>query len=578
MGCFSVQKPKKKVGEQTVKLDEVGDGQEVQSPSPLPRPVLSAPPSFKRTVRAIQNAQRFIIHSNPKLRSLHPSYGSIESRHSTSDQRFSLSDVATHSKPMPLPSPSLQPSPKPSGYVLPHPTDHVNGVSTSPKAHNVNGKQTSTGSVGHGALKGRVFPWDLQPLPPPKEAMATALGLKSFAFEDLSSACQQFSPHSSVGDDNISYAGTIKVSAKGDKEQEVLIIRLHEKSHLGLKEWMSELSTITRLHASHLCKLVGFYAEDGKSERFLVYEKLQKGSLHSLMFEASDSPPLDWPTRMKIAHGAAQGLASLHEKCPEQMLYKDFRLSHIQVDADYSSKLLGYCFFGSSNDQSLQAQDSNSSSNARANAYCAPEMLNGGVITLKSNVWSFGVVLLELLSGRKNLDERITKVEKQNLVKWAKPFLIEEERLFLIMDPKLQGRFPSKGAKIIADLVLQCLENDPTRRPTMKVALNMVKSVQEMRYTTRFPLKEPSNNAVNMPAMSSLRNLAPSSSFKTGILDRERPSYIRSPTKFDLIENPPLKPLIIPRRSCATSFAREELGHHHQQDYSSAPLGRVKDF
>lgn len=544
MGCFAVQKTKKKVEEPPAKLDEVGDESEASSSSSssTPRPALSAPPSFRKTVRAIQNAQRFIIQSNPKLRSSHPSHGSRENK---SEQGISLSDVGNLSKPMPLPSPRL--SPKPLAYALPHPSDHANATATSPIPLV---KNISSASVGHGALNSRVFPF--QPLPPPKDLFIVPRGLKSYTSEELASACQHFSNHAAIGDDGFCFAGAIKTGGKGSKQQqqEVVIVRLHEKLHLGLKEWLPELSTITHLHNSHLCKLTGFFCDDGKAERFLVYEKLQKGSLHNMMFESTDTAPLDWPTRMKIIHAAIQGLTTLHEKFPEQILYKDFRLSHIQVDSDNSAKLSGY-WFVTSNNQILQAQlVNNPRSKARDNAYCAPETRKG-MITLKSNVWSLGVVMLEILCGRKNRDERISKDEKHNLVKWAKPFLLEEDKLFLIMDPKLQGRFPSKGAKIIANLTLQCLQKDPTRRPSLKVALDMVKAAQEMRHTSVLTWRERSTNEGMVPSSAPLPSLASSQSLKPGIVDRTTVHFNRSPTKFDLIQSPVLKPLTIPSRSCA---------------------------
>lgn len=184
-------------------------------------------------------------------------------------------------------------------------------------------------------------------------------------------------------------------------------------------------------------------------------------------------------------------------------------------------------------------------------AYCAPETRRRGTITLKSNVWSLGVVLLEILCGRKNRDERIAKDEKHNLVKWAKPFLLEEDKLFLIMDPKLQGRFPSKGAKIMASLTLQCLQKDPTRRPSMKVALDMVKAAQETRQSSVLTWRERSPTELAVTSSAPLANFASSQSLKPGLVNRTTASYMRSPTKFDLIQSPALKPLTIPARACA---------------------------
>ncbi|KAI5064095.1 hypothetical protein GOP47_0020765 [Adiantum capillus-veneris] len=496
MGCFAVQKAKKKLGEQSVRPDEVGDVEledsslptTSSSPSSPKKPAsLASPKSFRRTVRAIQNAQRFINHSNSKLSSVHTGRD-IRS----SEQGTALSDVGTLSKPMPLPSPRL--SPKPTGYALPHPTDHGSAIATSPNP------LPKTTSASHAALNSRVFPWDLQPLPPPKDSFMASKGLKSFTFEELGTACQDFSHQALIGDDGASFNGVISTSLKGAKQQlqqqqEIVVLRLHEKLHLGLKEWLSELYSASHPLDSHVCNLMGFYNEDGIQERYLVYEKLQRGNLHRLLFDASDTPSLDWSMRLKVIHGAVQGLASLQERFPEQVLYRDFRSSHVQVDSDNSAKISGYWFVTSSS-QILQAHGLGNSSSGRDNAYCAPETRSRGLLTWNSTVWSFGVVMLELLCGRKNNDDRIAKDEKNNLVKWAKPFLLEEDKLFLIMDPKLQGRFPSKGAKIMANLIMQCLKKDPTRRPSMKMVAEMVKAAKEPRHTNKSAWKERSSNEV----------------------------------------------------------------------------------
>lgn len=569
MGCFPGHKTKKKSGDDLVFDHEISDEHEICVP---PRPVLSAPPSFRNRVKAIQHAQRFIVNSNPNLRSSHAaanyaSRGSPSSPLSSSyplggrarsvtelgSALFDVAQQALQARPVPMPLPSPDPSPKRamSGYRLPHPTA-ASPLSISPNITSPNVSPSPTSNRPSDSLlsgvNGRVYPSELQPLPLPKEPVA---GLRSFTYEELSTACQNFRLNSSIGDGSSpTYNGMIKVSGKAEK-LEVTVVRLSERWLQGYKEWMLELSIVARLHSPHLCKLVGFCTDDGVTDRLLVYEKLPKGSLDKLLFGGSDSPPLDWPSRMKIAYGAVQGLTTLHDKLPEEVLYRDFRSSNIQVDVDYSSKLSGYRIVSSADELS----EHENSRNSRADAsHYAPEIVNGGEVSLKSNVWDLGVVLLEILTGRPNMDQRARK-EEQNLVKWTKPFLMDEGRLFLIMDLKLQGRFPTKGAKIIADLALQCLQKDRTRRPTMKIALDMVKAVQEMRYTIRFPLKEPPNAAsianssaagVSPPSISSL-NFSPMGLIaKTTTL--QEGSYQKSPIKFDLIESPALRPLIIPPR------------------------------
>lgn len=118
------------------------------------------------------------------------------------------------------------------------------------------------------------------------------------------------------------------------------------------------------------------------------------------------------------------------------------------------------------------------------------ETLERGLVTPKSNVWSFGIVLLELLTGRKNCDSRHPK-EERNLVKWSRLFLADDCRLSLIMDPQLKGRFPPKAARTVADIAQRCLQVEPSERPTMRTVVEHLKTIQDMKYACLFRLQEP---------------------------------------------------------------------------------------
>jgi serine/threonine protein kinase len=119
------------------------------------------------------------------------------------------------------------------------------------------------------------------------------------------------------------------------------------------------------------------------------------------------------------------------------------------------------------------------------------ETLEKGLLTPKSNVWSFGVVLLELITGRKNLDVSSSK-EERNIVKWSRPFLTDDSRLSLIMDSCIKGRFATKAARMVADIILKCLHKDPSERPTMRDVVEALARVQEIKVPSRYPLQEPS--------------------------------------------------------------------------------------
>lgn len=116
------------------------------------------------------------------------------------------------------------------------------------------------------------------------------------------------------------------------------------------------------------------------------------------------------------------------------------------------------------------------------------ETMKKGKLTPKSNVWSFGVVLLELLTGRKNFDLNLPKRDR-NLVRWCQPFLADN--LSVIMDSQLEGRFPPKAARIVAGIAQRCLQKEPSERPTMRAIVEDLKILIDMQYPRWFPLHEP---------------------------------------------------------------------------------------
>lgn len=411
----------------------------------------------------------------------------------------------------------------------------------------------------------KISEMELRPLPPPK-VPAAASALRCFSYDEIASACKNFCSDCCFDDSDGCFYGAIKAKVDGKviKQQDVLVVRMKEKQHQGLQDWMSELLTVAQelREQPHVCKLVGFYGEDGCLERMIVYEKLKRGSLCKVLFEGgSDAPPLDWSMRMKIAHGAAEGLASIHERFPDKVLYKDFKASCIQVDDDHTSKLSGFRLMMNS------AETQTGHINSRVNAYRAPEVVSRVELTHKSNVWSFGVILLELLSGKQNMDERTaSKDDSHNLVKWAKPFLLDEGKLFLLMDPRLHGKFPLRGVKIVADLVVLCLRWDPIKRPTMREALDRLKSVHELKYSPRSSTKEPTSNQEFTSSAALISPLSDFSIKKPILASEHKLSCHRLPTKFDLMERPRLRPLFIPPR-CSEDVVHE---------YASAPLAHVE--
>lgn len=204
----------------------------------------------------------------------------------------------------------------------------------------------------------------------------------------------------------------------------------------------------------------------------------------------------------------------------------------------------------------------------QAVANLSVETLERGRLTPKSNVWSFGIVLLELLTGRKNLDSRHPR-EEMNLVKWSRPFLADDCRLSLIMDSQLKGRFPMKAARTVADIAQKCLQKDPSERPTMRTIVERLKIIQDMKYSCRFPLQEPATmtgkQISRSPSLNGIITRAPRLSLSPSPPSGARLSV--SPSR------PPTLPLTLPPHACSSTLSLEELDRQGSRS-SSATLRR----
>nr|XP_027186451.1 probable serine/threonine-protein kinase PBL1 [Cicer arietinum] len=298
--------------------------------------------------------------------------------------------------------------------------------------------------------------------------------IRYFPYEEIAAACLNFSSDRCISEclSSTIYKASFGIDSSSKKLKAT--VTCLQPSTRGLREFMNEVNTLASLQHPNLCKLLGFHARDGYQQRILVYERLSNGSLDRLLFRRSDGPSIDWNSRMKIAICAAQGLTFLHEEGPFQAMYNDFSAVHIQIDKDFNAKLTGYGFVGH-----IADEDISSSSSAAANL--SVETLEKGMLTPKSIVWSFGIVLLELLTGRKNLDNHLPEKER-SLVKWCRPFVADNFQLSAIMDSQLKGRFSPKAARTVAGIVQRCLQRDPSERPTMRAIVENLKIILDMQY------------------------------------------------------------------------------------------------
>ncbi|URE41843.1 serine threonine-protein kinase [Musa troglodytarum] len=323
----------------------------------------------------------------------------------------------------------------------------------------------SCGTVGDACPEGRIL---------------EAPNLRIFTFAEMRSATRNFKPDSVLGEGGFGrvYKGWVDEKTLNPTRSGIGMIvavkKLNPESLQGLEEWQSEVNFLGRLSHPNLVRLLGYCWEE--RELLLVYEYMAKGSLENHLFRKGKAyEPLSWDLRMKIAIGAARGLAFLHLS-EKQVIYRDFKASNILLDANFDPKLSD---FGLAKNGPTGEQSHVTTRVMGTYGYAAPEYVATGHLYVKSDVYGFGVVLLEMLSGLRALDT--TRPSGQhNLVDFAKPFLSDRRKLARLMDPRLEGRYPSMAAQQAAQLTLGCLAGDPKNRPSTKEVVETLEHIEAM--------------------------------------------------------------------------------------------------
>ncbi|XP_008241543.1 PREDICTED: probable LRR receptor-like serine/threonine-protein kinase At5g48740 isoform X3 [Prunus mume] len=305
--------------------------------------------------------------------------------------------------------------------------------------------------------------------------------LRIFSFSELKAATRNFRGDTMVGEGEygqvfkgLVYEKTLAPSKVGIGSP-VAIKKLNPGSAKGFQDWQSVVNFLGKLSHPSLVKLLGYCWED--YDLLLVYEFMPRGSLENYIFRRrSSTEPLSWDSRLKIAIGAARGLAFLHTS-EVQIIYRDFKTSNILLDENYNARISD---FGMAELGPIFVESHVSTRIVGTYAYAAPEYFGTGHVTTKSNVYCFGVVLLEILTGFQALDRR-RPIEQQNLVEWAKPLLSHETQLKTIMDPGIEGQCSLKAALQTGQIILKCLKLDPKSRPSMKEVVEALEHVQEIK-------------------------------------------------------------------------------------------------
>ncbi|KAL4561078.1 hypothetical protein LXL04_033240 [Taraxacum kok-saghyz] len=239
----------------------------------------------------------------------------------------------------------------------------------------------------------------------------------------------------------------------------------------GQKEFQAEIAVLTKVRHRHLVALLG-YCING-NERLLVYEYMPQGTLSQHLFEwrVNNVNPLNWKQRVSIALDVGRGVEYLHSLAQQSFIHRDLKPSNILLGDDMRAKVADFGLVKSAPDgkHSLETKV------AGTFGYLAPEYAATGRVTTKVDVYAFGVVLMELITGRKALDENLPE-DKSHLVTWFRRLMVSKEDIIKVMDQsmKIDDEETLESISKVAELAGHCTAREPYQRPDMGHAVNVL--------------------------------------------------------------------------------------------------------
>ncbi|XP_019196517.1 PREDICTED: probable LRR receptor-like serine/threonine-protein kinase At1g56130 [Ipomoea nil] len=295
----------------------------------------------------------------------------------------------------------------------------------------------------------------------------------TFSYAELKAGTSDFSPSNKLGEGGFGsvYKGTL------EDGRNVAVKQLSVASHQGKSEFVAEIATISGVQHRNLVKLYGCCYE--RNKRLLVYEYHENKSLDQALFGGSNLY-LDWPRRFEICLGVARGLAYLHEESRLRIVHRDIKASNILLDSDLNPKISDFGLAKLYDDKKTHI----STRVAGTIGYLAPEYAMRGRLTEKADVFSFGVVAMEIVSGRPNSDSSLEQ-DKIYLLEWAW-HLHENNRDVDVVDERLSG-FNKDEVKRVIGVSLLCTQASPSLRPSMSRVVAMLSGDAEVPTVTSRP-------------------------------------------------------------------------------------------
>ncbi|OMO61210.1 hypothetical protein CCACVL1_23681 [Corchorus capsularis] len=308
-------------------------------------------------------------------------------------------------------------------------------------------------------------------LKPPPNPEPVEISLKAFSFQELHEATNGFKNRLGQGAFGTVYSGVI---TSEDENIEVAVKQLEKVIEQGEKEFLTEVRVIGLTHHKNLVRLVGFCNE--KNHRLLVYELMKNGTLYSFLFgEVKPS----WDQRADTVFGIARGLLYLHEECETQIIHCDIKPQNVLLDDSFTAKIAD---FGLA--KLMMKDQTKTSTNVRGTmGYMAPEWLKNAPITTKVDVYSFGVLLLEIVFCRRHIELNQVEGEitgdEMILIDWVL-HSVRVENLSGIVSHDYEVLSDFNRFERMVMVGLWCICPNPTLRPSMKTVMQMMEGTTEV--------------------------------------------------------------------------------------------------
>ncbi|XP_010246507.1 PREDICTED: probable LRR receptor-like serine/threonine-protein kinase At1g53440 isoform X2 [Nelumbo nucifera] len=297
----------------------------------------------------------------------------------------------------------------------------------------------------------------------PQDKELRGLGTGYFSLKQIKAATRNFDVENKIGEGGFGpvYKGILPDGTL------IAVKQLSSKSKQGNREFINEIGMISALQHPNLVKLYGCCIEG--NQLLLIYEYMENNSLARALFGREEQILiLDWSTRRKICLGIARGLAYLHEESRIKIVHRDIKATNVLLDGDLNAKISDFGLAKLDEEENTHI----STRIAGTIGYMAPEYAMRGYLTDKADVYSFGIVLLELVSGKSNTSYR-PKEDFVYLLDWA--YVLQEQgNLLELVDPILESNYSKEEALRMLNLALFCTNPSPTLRPSMSSVVSML--------------------------------------------------------------------------------------------------------